>query len=80
MNNAVADNSTGRNVARVASYGAGGTTFAMGLTYMADKRLELNLDQVETAFVVGVVTWVSTVAVAYVWNRLKDRGKITDNR
>ncbi len=54
----------------------GYTGLASGAVYMADKRLELNLDSVETAF---LVTAVSAV-VAFIWNKLKDRGIVTDNR
>jgi hypothetical protein len=52
------------------------TGLASGAVYMADKRLDWNLDGIETAF---LVTAISAVA-AFVWNKLKDRGVVTDNR
>lgn len=71
---------TGGNTARVATYAGGGITFAGGLVYTINKRLELNMDDIETAFALGVVAWISTVGVAFIWNYLKDRGTLGDNR
>lgn len=71
---------TGGNTARVATYAGSGITFAGGLVYTLDKRLDLNMDDIERGFALGVIAWISTVGVAFVWNYLKDRGTISDNR
>lgn len=52
------------NTQRVLTY----STFATGAVYMADKRLEWGLDNIETAF----LTVTLTALCAFLWNGLKD--------
>lgn len=72
MNIILDKQTTATNTALVGAY----TGLSSGAVYMADKRFDWNLDGIETAFLVTVLSAVA----ALVWNRLKDSGVVKDNR